>query len=139
MKKMLTLIASRGIGCALFVAIVLLTFLPLQVQSKPIELSFALHIPPKAALYPKALVPWAEEIEKRSAGQVKIKFYLSQTLVATRDSYDGVVNGIADISWFFTGWGKGRFPLLEVMDLPYLTKSTFAGSHVMTQLYEKIP
>jgi len=139
MRKMLVLIASRGIGCVLFVALVLLTFLPLQAQSESIELSFALHIPPKAALYPKALVPWAEEIEKRSDGQVKIKFYLSQTLVATRDSYDGVVNGIADISWFFTGWGKGRFPLLEVMDLPYLTKSTFAGSHVMTQLYEKFP
>lgn len=131
--------ASKGIGFLLFFAVVFFTVTPLLAKQKPVELSFALHIPPKAAPYPKAFVPWAEEIEKRSNGQLKIKFYLSQTLVATRDSYDGVVNGIADITWFYTGWAKGRFPLLEVMDLPYLTKSTLAGSRVMTELYAKYP
>ncbi len=131
--------ASNGIGFLLVLAVMFLAITPVQAKQKAEELSFALHIPPKAALFPKALVPWAEEIEKRSGGQLKIKFYLSQTLVATRDSYDGVVNGIADITWFFTGWAKGRFPLLEVMDLPYLTKSTLAGSLVMAQLYEKFP
>jgi len=139
MKKMLTLIASRGVACVLFVALVLLTFLPMQAASKPVELSFALHIPAKVKFYPDVLVPWAEEIEKRTNGQLTIKFYLSQTLVAARDSYDGVLNGIADITLFYTGWGKGRFPLLEVMDLPYLTKNSLAGSLVMTQLYDKFP
>jgi len=139
MNKVQIVRRASKVGFLLFIAVLFFVITPLQAKDKPVELSFALHIPPKAALYPKSLVPWAEEIEKRTDGQLKIKFYLSQTLVATRDSYDAVVNGIADISWFFTGWAKGRFPLLEVMDLPYLTKSTFAGSHVMTQLYEKFP
>jgi len=127
------------VGIIIFVAALLLGALPLKALADSIELSFALHIPPKAAPYANAYVPWAKEIEKRTNGRVKIKFYVSQTLVKARDSYDAVVNGIADISWFFTAWAKGRFPLMEVMDLPYLTKSTYAGSHVLTDLYNKFP
>ncbi|MBW1944967.1 MAG: hypothetical protein JRJ51_19345, partial [Deltaproteobacteria bacterium] len=52
----------------------------LASSKKPIELSFASHVPPKAAPYHAAFLPWAKEIEKRSNGRVKIKFYLSQTL-----------------------------------------------------------
>jgi len=110
-----------------------------ESSTKTIELSFALHIPPKAAPYPNAFLPWAKEIEKRTKGQVKIKFYLSQTLVKSRDSYDAVVNGIADISWVFFSWTSGRFPLSSVMELPYMVKSTFAGAHVLTDLYKKFP
>ncbi|MBW1945344.1 MAG: TRAP transporter substrate-binding protein DctP [Deltaproteobacteria bacterium] len=73
----------------------------LASSEKPIELSFASHVPPKAAPYHAAFLPWAKEIEKRSNGRVKIKFYLSQTL--------------------------------------YLVKSTYAGAHVLTDLYKKFP
>lgn len=136
-KRMSSL--SGSMGLILFVTAILLGSTPLKAESKTIELSCALHVPPKAALFPKGFVPWGKEIEKRTNGQLKIKFYTSQTLVKLRDSYDAVVNGIADISWFYSSWAKGRFPLLEVMDLPYLTKSTYAGSHVMTDLYKKFP
>jgi TRAP-type C4-dicarboxylate transport system substrate-binding protein len=136
-NKIFTLLGS--VGLFLFVAAILLGASPSQAVAKSIELSCALHIPPRAALYPKAFVPWAKEIEKRTNGQLKIKFYISQTLIKGRDSYDGVINGIADISWFYSAWAKGRFPLLEVMDLPYMTKSTYAGAHVMTDLYKKFP
>ncbi|MBW1773532.1 MAG: TRAP transporter substrate-binding protein [Deltaproteobacteria bacterium] len=111
----------------------------LASSEKPIELSFASHVPPKAAPYHAAFLPWAKEIEKRSNGRVKIKFYLSQTLVKARDAYDGVKNGIADITWTAFSFSRGRFPLSSVMELPYLVKSTYAGAHVLTDLYKKFP
>lgn len=139
MKRKISFGLAGSVIVILVLAALLLGASPVKAQAKTIELSCALHIPPKAALYPKAFVPWAKEIEKRTNGQLKIKFYVSQTLVKARDSYDAVVNGVADITWFYTGWAKGRFPLMEVMNLPYLTKSTYAGSHVLTDLYNKFP
>ncbi len=135
-KKRIAILGSIGtilMTTALFMA------LPPKVLAKATELSCALHLPPKAALYPNAFIPWAKEIEKRTNGELKIKFYISETLVKARDSYDAVNKGIADITFFYSGWAKGRFPLLEVMDLPYMTKSTYAGSHVMRDLYKKFP
>jgi TRAP-type C4-dicarboxylate transport system substrate-binding protein len=119
---------------------VLFSLTPQQaLAEKPIELSFALHIPSKAAPYPNAFLPWAQEIEKRTDGRLKIKFYLSQTLVKARDSYDGVVNGIADISWGSQSWTGGRFPLSSVMGLPFLSPDTFVGAHALNDLYKKFP
>jgi TRAP-type C4-dicarboxylate transport system substrate-binding protein len=112
---------------------------PAGVMAKTYELSFATHVPAKAAPYHAAFEPWAKELEKRTKGQVKIKFYLSQTLVKARDSYDAVKNGIADISWVAFSWTPGRFPLSSVMELPYLSPDTFTGAYALTGLYNKFP
>jgi len=136
-KRTLTLTASLFLIPLL--AVMLVTALPSPTIAKNYELSFATHVPPKAAPYKNAYLPWAKEIEKRTNGQLKIKFYLSQTLVKARDSYDAVKNGIADITWVAFSFTPGRFPLSSVMELPYLVKSTFAGAHVLTDLYKKFP
>jgi len=108
-------------------------------DSKTIELSFATHNPPKAGPMVNSFIPWAEEIEKRSNGRLKIKFYFSETLVKTRDSYDGVKTGIADITWFPLSMARGRFPLSSVIELPFLSPDTYTGSHALTDLYKKFP
>jgi TRAP-type C4-dicarboxylate transport system substrate-binding protein len=109
------------------------------LAKKQIELSFALYIPAKSSPYQGAFLPWAKEIEKRTDGKVKITFYMSQTLVKARDSYDAVVNGIADISWAANSLTPGRFPLSGVMELPFVSPNTYVGSHAMVDLYNKYP
>ena len=106
---------------------------------KQIELSFAMYLPPKSSPYTGAFLPWAKEIEKRTDGRVKITFYMSQTLVKARDSYDAVVNGITDISWASHSLTPGRFPLTSVMELPFMSPNTFVGAHALMDLYEKFP
>lgn len=106
---------------------------------KTIELSFATHNPPKAGPMANSYIPWAEEIEKRSKGALKIKFYFSETLVKARDAYDAVKNGIADMTWFPFSMARGRFPLSSVLELPFLSPDTFTGAHTLTDLYKKFP
>ncbi len=139
MKRMEVFTLAGSFFLIPFLAVIFMAASPSPTMAKPIELSFATHIPPKAAPYHSAFGPWAKEIEKRANGKVKIKFYLSRTLVQPRDSYDAVKNGIADISWVGFSWTPGRFPLAGVMELPYLVKSTFAGAHVLTDLFKKFP
>lgn len=139
MNRKKTIIRRRQLYLIAVPAILLILVAAAPAMSKTYELSFATHLPAKAAPYHSAFEPWAKEVEKRTGGQVKIKFYLSQTLVKARDSYDAVKQGIADISWVAFSWTPGRFPLSSVMQLPYLSPDTFTGAYVLTDLYDRFP
>ena len=114
-------------------------FSPYQAQAKSVELSVAMHIPPKAAPYKNAFLPFTQEITKQTDGRVTFKFYLSQSLVKVRDAYNGVKNGIADMTWVPLSLSPGKFPLSSVIELPYMSPDTFTGSHVLNDLYKKFP
>ena len=62
MKKR-TLISWTGIAGLAFVVTFLFTipFQPAAAEAKSIELSVAMHIPPKAAPYPNAFLPWTKD------------------------------------------------------------------------------
>jgi TRAP-type C4-dicarboxylate transport system substrate-binding protein len=135
---------SRVLGIAIFWVLLGLSMMSpgnlwAASASKPIELSFATHNPAKAGPIANSYIPWAEEIEKRSNGALKIKFYFSETLVKARDSYDAVKMGVADMTWFPFSMARGRFPLASVMELPFLSPDTFTGSHALMGLYKKFP
>jgi TRAP-type C4-dicarboxylate transport system substrate-binding protein len=137
MKKKLVVL-----GCSIGIIFVVATFFlasPPLVLGKSIELSFGMHPPAKSSPVKGAFLPWTKEIEKRSDGQLKIKIYPSQTLVKARDAYDGVKKGIADIAWVIFSLTQGRFPLISVMELPFLSPSTFVGAHTLHDLYKKFP
>ncbi|KAF0154869.1 MAG: TRAP dicarboxylate transporter subunit DctP [Syntrophaceae bacterium] len=66
----------------------------------------------------KAGENWAKEIEKRTSGKVKISIFAAGTLTPADQCYDGVVKGISDIGMSLFAYTRGRFPLLEALDLP---------------------
>jgi TRAP-type C4-dicarboxylate transport system substrate-binding protein len=80
---------------------------------------------------------WGDEIEKRTEGRVKITLFPGGTLTPAAAIYDGVVKGISDIGMSFTGFTKGRFPLMEVIDLPLVYKSGLGATRLINELYEK--
>ena len=135
-SSLLSLKTTISFVCML-VGVLLISPQPIQAKTK--ELSFALHVPARSAIYRVVFQPWAKEVEKRTNGRLKIKIYPSGTLVKFRNSYDAVVNGIADISWGAHGWTAGRFPLISVMELPFMTSDTFAASRALNELIEKYP
>jgi TRAP-type transport system periplasmic protein len=122
-----------------FLLVGMLFLLPQPMQAKTTELSFALHVPTRSGIYKDVFFPWSKEIEKRTNGRLKIKIYPSQTLVKMKNSYDAVINGIADISWGASGWNAGRFPLTSVVELPFMASDTFAASRALNELIEKFP
>jgi TRAP-type transport system periplasmic protein len=136
MKKSFVIASILGL---FFVLAILGPLSTPQALAKSIELSLGTHPPPKASPVRGALLPWTKEVEKQTNGQVKIKIYPSQTLVKMRDAYDGVIRGIADISWGSFSLTPGRFPLISVMELPFLSPNTFVGAHTLHDLFKKFP
>ncbi|MCD6570136.1 MAG: TRAP transporter substrate-binding protein [Deltaproteobacteria bacterium] len=83
-----------------------------------IELSYSIFFPPSHAQC-KAGMSWASEIEKRSNGAVKINVFPGGTLTKAKGCYDGVVSGISDIGMSCFAYTRGRFPVMEAVDLPF--------------------
>ena len=84
----------------------------------------------------KMLVPWAAAIEKESHGQLKIDIYPNMQLGgAPPQLYDQAKRGIADIIWTLPGYTPGRFPLMEVFELPFMAASAEATSQAAYEYY----
>ena len=86
-------------------------------SEKAIELSYSIFFPPTHIQCITADA-WAKEIEKRTEGRVKIAMYPGGSLSKAPQVYEGVVNGISDIGMSCFAYTRGRFPLLEGLDLP---------------------
>jgi TRAP-type C4-dicarboxylate transport system substrate-binding protein len=105
-------------------------------QPKAIELSYSIFFPPTHVQCVAAEL-WAKEIEKRTGGRVKITIYPGGTLTAAPQCYDGVVNGISDIGMSCFAYTRGRFTLLEGLDLPLGYPSGMVATRVATEMLEK--
>ena len=107
-----------------------------QSKAKVIELSYSSHFPANYGMEICSM-KWAEEIEKRTNGKVKITFYHSGTLTPPNANYEGVVKGISDIGHSVFSYTRGRFPLMEVVDLPGYPVTAVIPSLVARDIYEK--
>jgi TRAP-type transport system periplasmic protein len=81
---------------------------------------------------------WAKEIEKRTNGKVKFTLFLGGTLTPADQCYDGVVKGISDIGMSLFAYTRGRFPLLEVLDLPLGYPNGMVATHVANDFVRKM-
>jgi len=86
-----------------------------------------------------ALGGWfCDEIKKRTNGQVEITYYPGGTLLTAPKMYDGIVTGISDIGLSHIQYTRGRFPVMEVFDLPSLGfTSGWTATMVATDFYNK--
>lgn len=104
--------------------------------AKTIRLRYSIFFPP-AHGHCEAGVAWAQEIEKRTAGRVKIDVFPGGTLTKANQCYDGVVNGISDLGMSCFAYTRGRFPVMEAADLPLGYPSGKVTSRVVNDFYNK--
>lgn len=105
-------------------------------QEAVTELSYSVFFPP-THIQCKTAEAWASEIEKRTDGKVKITVYPAGTLTKAPQCYEGVVNGISDIGMSCFAYTRGRFPLLEGLDLPLGYPSGKVATRAATEMVRK--
>ena len=82
-----------------------------------IKLSYSVFFPP-THVQCIAATNWASEIQKRTGGRVQITIYPAGSLTKADQCYEGVTKGISDLGMSCFAYTRGRFPLLEGLDLP---------------------
>ncbi len=130
MKKNLLIILMIGIAAFLVTT-------GCQKKEKTTELTYSIFFPPTHSQC-QAAVSWAEEIEKRSDGRIKITIFPGGTLTKANQCYDGVVKGISDIGMSCFAYTRGRFPVMAAVDLPLGYPDGSVATRVATEFYKKM-
>jgi len=101
-------------------------------RTQQLELKIHHFLPPTSTLHAKVIVPWCNKIEKESGGELKCRIYPAMQLGGTPTQlYDQVKDGVVDIAWIVPGYSAGRFPAIEVFELPFMMRSTEATSKAL--------
>lgn len=94
--------------------------------------------PPTAMSQQKVLEPWCAKIEQESAGRMKCQIYPAMQLGGTPPQLiQQVQDGVADIVWTLPGYTAGRYPSMEVFELPFMTNRAESASRAAWQYYEQ--
>ncbi len=80
---------------------------------------------------------WCKEVEKRTNGEISIKYFPAGTLTKAPQTYDGVVQGIADIGMTVLAYSRGRFTVASAIDLPMGYKSGVQATAVANAVLDK--
>lgn len=126
MKKNVTIAA---------VVVLLISFSASIVFAK-IRLTFNNYFPP-THMASKLSEQWCKEIEKRTNGEVQFQYFAGGQLLAADKVFEGVVQGIADIGFSNLAYTRGRFPEMEICDLPLGMPSGWVSTHVVQEFFNK--
>lgn len=74
---------------------------------------------------------WADKIEKDSGGRITTKVFPGAQLGPPPIYYDAARTGQLEAAWFLSGGTPGRFPLTELINLPYMVGSAEIGAKVL--------
>jgi TRAP-type transport system periplasmic protein len=77
------------------------------------------------------LIKWSDNLEKESGGRITVKRFPGAQMGPIQQHYDFARTGQADVAWFLHGATPGRFPLTEIIQLPYVAGSSEIGTKVL--------
>jgi len=103
---------------------------PNVARSQTIELKLAYFVGDQHAMS-RWLIKWSENLEKDSGGRIKVTRFPGSQMGPVQQHYDFARTGQADVSWFLHGATPGRFPLTELVQVPYLVGSAEIGTKVL--------
>ncbi|PZW45682.1 TRAP-type C4-dicarboxylate transport system substrate-binding protein [Humitalea rosea] len=107
-------------------------------------------LPPVANVHRYFLMPWARKVEAESNGALKVQIFPSMQLGgAPPQLFDQAKDGVVDIVWTLPGNTPGRFPRIEVFELPFVAHKRgvpnakavqdFAQTHLQEEFSEVHP
>jgi TRAP-type transport system periplasmic protein len=79
----------------------------------------------------KWLIKWSDQLAKDSGGRITVKRFPGSQMGPVQQHYDFARTGQADVAWLLHGATPGRFPLTELIQLPYLAGSAEIGTKVL--------
>ena len=127
---------QKSITIMIMVAFLLgisLLSVPAQAQ---IKLTYA-NFPPAPTFPCVQMERWKTEVEKRTAGKLKVDTYPGGTLLSAKNMFDGVIAGTADIGCLATSYQPGAFPVVEAVDLPLGWPNATVASATLWDLVDK--
>ncbi len=94
-----------------------------------VTLKFHTFMAPQSQVWLDMHKPWMDKVEKESNGRIKFEAYPAMQLGGTPvQLYDQAKDGVVDVVWTLPGNTAGRFPRIEVFELPFMMTNAEATS-----------
>jgi TRAP-type C4-dicarboxylate transport system substrate-binding protein len=98
-------------------------------QAPVVTLKFHTFMSPQSNVWINMHKAWMDKVEKESGGRIKFEAYPAMQLGGTPvQLYDQVKDGVVDVMWTLPGNTAGRFPRVEVFELPFMMSNAEATS-----------
>jgi TRAP-type C4-dicarboxylate transport system substrate-binding protein len=98
-------------------------------QAPVVTLKFHTFMAPQSNVWLNMHKAWMDKVEKESGGRIKFEAYPAMQLGGTPvQLYDQAKDGVVDIIWTLPGNTAGRFPRVEVFELPFMMTNAEATS-----------
>ena len=110
-----------------------------QAVAQTVTLRLHQMLPPQATIPARALIPWAQKVEKESGGKIKVQLYHAMSLGGGSPAtlFDQAKDGVVDLTWTVLGYTPGRFPKTEVFELPFMSGNAESSSKALQEYVEK--
>jgi len=110
-------------------ALALATAAVSSFAQQTVTLKFHTFMSPMSNVWLNMHKAWMAKVEKESGGRIKFEAYPAMQLGGTPvQLYDQVKDGVVDVTWTLPGNTAGRFPRVEVFELPFMMSNAEATS-----------
>jgi TRAP-type transport system periplasmic protein len=107
------------------------------LSQQAITLKFHTFMAPLSNVWLSMHKPWMDKVEKDSGGRLKFEAYPAMQLGGTPPQlYDQARDGVVDVIWTLPGNTAGRFPRIEVFELPFKMNNAEATSRAYWEYFQ---
>jgi TRAP-type C4-dicarboxylate transport system substrate-binding protein len=109
-----------------------------RAQAQEVTLRLHHFLPAVSNVHRHFLQPWAQKVGQESNGRLRVQIFPAMQLGgAPPQLYDQARDGVVDIVWTLPGNTPGRFPSIEVIELPFVAhKRASVNCRVVQELFE---
>ncbi|WP_457280366.1 TRAP transporter substrate-binding protein [Polaromonas sp. P5_D5] len=109
------------------------------LAQQAVTLKFHTFMSPSSNVWLAMHKPWMEKVEKESGGRIKFEGYPAMQLGGTPvQLYDQAKDGVVDVVWTLPGNTAGRFPRIEVFELPFMMSNAEATSKAFWEYVQTV-
>ena len=109
------------------------------IAQQAVTLKFHTFMSPQSNVWLTMHKPWMEKVEKESGGRIKFEGYPAMQLGGTPvQLYDQAKDGVVDVVWTLPGNTAGRFPRVEVFELPFMMNNAEATSKACWEYFQTV-
>ncbi|PXW97631.1 TRAP-type C4-dicarboxylate transport system substrate-binding protein [Sphaerotilus hippei] len=128
MNKMLKTLAAAALAAVISPA----------AMAEEVTLKVHFFLPATSLANTLFITPWCERIAKESAQRLKCQIFPSMQLGGTPPQlFEQARDGVADVVWTLPGYTAGRFPSIEVFELPFMMQNPEATSKALWDYTQK--
>ncbi len=99
------------------------------MAQQTVTLKFHTFMAPMSNVWLNMHKAWMDKVTKDSGGRIKFEAYPAMQLGGTPvQLFDQAKDGVVDIVWTLPGNTAGRFPRIEVFELPFMMSNAEATS-----------